>query len=152
MIMLILKHAYNKANSIVMHCSSGWGLASQTQYATDSGLVLGHPHPGAQGWLRVPHRELDPALSTPSEPYLMHRRLQLLRPKEIVPVETGIWPTSMVWHAGQQLRVVVRGHYVETRGLDWWESFKYESLDRGTCIIHTGGKYDSHLLAPIIRA
>jgi uncharacterized protein len=113
-------------------------------------LLLRCPHPGAQGWLRVSHRELDPARSAPSEPYLMHRRMQLLRPKEIVPVEIGIWPTSMIWHAGQQLRVIVSGHYIETRGADWWESFKYESLDCGTCIIHTGGKYDSHLLVPTI--
>jgi uncharacterized protein len=113
-------------------------------------LVLGHPHPGAQGWLRVSHRELAPARSTPSEPYMTHRRLQLLRPKEIVPVEIGIWPTSMLWHAGQQLRVIVTGHYMETRGPDWWESFHYETLGRGTCVIHTGGKYDAHLLVPKI--
>jgi predicted acyl esterase len=113
-------------------------------------LILRCPHPGAQGWLRVSHRELDPQRSTPSEPYLTHRRLQLLRPKEIVPVEIGIWPTSMLWHLGQQLRVIVSGHYIETRGPDWWESFRYESLDRGTCIIHTGGRYDSHLLVPSI--
>jgi predicted acyl esterase len=112
--------------------------------------ILRCPHPGAQGWLRVSHRELDPACSTPSEPYLTHRRIQLLLPKEIVPVEIGIWPTSMVWHPGQQLRVIVTGHYMETRGPDWWESFRYESLDRGTCIIHTGGRYDSHLLVPRI--
>lgn len=113
-------------------------------------LVLGHPHPGAQGWLRVSHRELDPVRSTPSEPYLTHRRLQPLRSKEIVPVEIGVWPTSMVWHPGQQLRVVVSSHFINTRGPEWWEKFRYESLSRGTCIIHTGGKYDSHLLVPRI--
>jgi predicted acyl esterase len=113
-------------------------------------FVMGHPHPGAQGWLRVSHRELDPARSTPSEPFLTHRREQLLRPKEIVPVEIGIWPTNMLWHAGQELRVVVAGHYMETRGADWWEGFKYEELGKGDTVIHTGGKYDSHLLVPSI--
>jgi len=113
-------------------------------------MILGHPHPGAQGWLRVSHRELDPARSTPSEPFLTHRHLQLLRPKEIVPVEIGIWPTSMVWHPGQQLRVVVTGHFLNTRGPDWWEDFKYETKNRGKHIIYTGGKYDAHLLVPKI--
>ena len=32
----------------------------------------------------------------------------------------------------------------------WFEGFKYETLGRGTCIIHTGGKYDSPLLIPRI--
>ena len=113
-------------------------------------LILGHPHPGAQGWLRVSHRELDPAKSTPSEPFLTHRRLQPLRPKEIVPVEIGIWPTGMLWHAGQQLRVIVSGHFMNTRGSDWWEKWQYETKNRGNHVIYTGGKYDSHLLVPRI--
>ncbi len=111
-------------------------------------MILGHPHPGAQGWLRVSHRELDPARSTASEPYLTHRRLQPLRAGEIVPVEIGIWPTGMVWRPGQQLRVVVAGHFM--REPTWFEPFKYETISRGTCIIHAGGKYDSHLLVPSI--
>ena len=110
--------------------------------------ILGQPHPGAQGWLRVSHRELDPARSTPSEPSLPHRRLQLLRPKEIVPVEIGIVPTSFVWYAGQQLRVLVAGRFMRAPG--WFEPFKYEVTNRGDHIIHTGGKYDSHLLVPKI--
>ena len=117
-------------------------------------MVMGFPHPGAQGWLRVSHRELDPARSTTSEPYLTHRRQQFLRPKEIVPVEIGIWPTSMLWHAGQQLRLVVAGHFRRDQiGLDqrgWWETFRYEVHNRGDHVIHTGGKYDSHLLVPRI--
>jgi predicted acyl esterase len=113
-------------------------------------MVMGHPHPGAQGWLRVSHRELEAARSTPSEPFLTHRREQLLRPKEIVPVEIGIWPINFLWHAGQQLRVVVAGHYMETRGPDWWEGFQYQELGKGSTVIHTGGKYDSHLLVPSI--
>jgi len=112
--------------------------------------VLGFDHPGAQGWLRVSHRELDPARSTPSEPFLLHRRQQFLKPKEIVPVEIGIWPTSMFWHAGQQLRLVVSGHFRREMPPSWWETFNYEVRNRGEHIIHTGGKYDSHLLVPKI--
>jgi len=111
-------------------------------------LVMRFPHPGAQGWLRVSHRELDPLKSTPSEPFLLHRRQQPLHPKEIVPVEIGIWPTSMVWHPGQQLRVVVTGHFQREPG--WHEGFKYESRNPGHHIIHTGGRFDSHLLVPRI--
>ena len=111
-------------------------------------LILNHEHPGAQGWLRVSHRELDPKRSTPAEPYHPHTRQQMLKPKEIVPVEIGIVPTGMRWHAGQQLRVVVGGHFM--REPTWFEKFKYESRSPGTHIIHTGGQYDSHLLIPNI--
>lgn len=116
--------------------------------------VLGFPHPGAKGQLRVSHRERDEAWSTPSEPYLTHRCEQLLRPAEIVPVDIGIWPTSMLWHAGQQLRVVISNHTSS-----WMDSttlgggsilFRYELRNRGDHIIHTGGKFDSHLLVPFI--
>jgi uncharacterized protein len=115
-------------------------------------IVLGMPCAGARGMLRVSHRELDEARSTPSEPYHTHRREQLLKAKEIVPVEIGIWPMAMLWHAGQQLRVTVQGYNVS-----WLEGlhqgppiFKFETRNKGDHIIHTGGKYDSHLLVPVI--
>lgn len=111
-------------------------------------LILNHAHPGAQGWLRVSHRELDAARSTPAEPYHPHTRKQPLRAGEIVPIEIGIVPTSMRWHPGQQLRVIVSGHFM--REPTWFEKFRYESRSPGKHIIHTGGQYDSHLLVPNI--
>lgn len=111
-------------------------------------FVLGEPHPGAPGLLRVSHRELDEEKSTPYQPFHTHCREQLLKPKEIVPVEIEIWPTSMLWHTGQQLRVVVSGHYIRREG--WFEPFAWDLRNRGDHIIHTGGKYDSHLLVPVI--
>ena len=115
--------------------------------------VLVFPNPGVRGILRVSHRELDEKRSTPSEPYLVHRREQLLKTGEIVPVEIGIWPIGMIWHAGQKLRLVVQGH------ASWWMEdklfpkgpiFRYNMRNKGNHIIHTGGKYDSHLLVPKI--
>jgi predicted acyl esterase len=115
-------------------------------------LVMGRTFTGFPSWLRVSHRELDEARSTPAEPFLTHRREQLLSPKEIVPVEIGIGPISMLWHAGQQLRVVVQGY-----ASSWMDTLssgvpvlKYELRNRGDHIIHTGGKFDSHLLVPKI--
>ena len=103
----------------------------------------GQPHGGISGMLRVSHRELDEERSTPSEPYLKHRRQQLLKPNEIVPVEIPLWPLGMLWHAGQQLRVVVSDH-AQATGNGW------DLINRGEHMIHTGGKYDSHLLVPVI--
>lgn len=111
-------------------------------------LVLGEPHPGAPGLLRVSHRELDSEKSTEFQPVHTHRAEQLLKPHEIVPVDIEIWPTSKIWHAGQRLRLVVSGHYVRKPG--WFEPFQWETRNAGKHVIHTGGKYDSHLLVPEI--
>lgn len=113
-------------------------------------LVLGYPHPGASGLLRVSHRELDEVRSTPAEPFHPYRREQLLKLKEIVPVEIDIWPTSRFWHKGEQLRVAVSGHYTRAQG--WPEPFGWETRNRGQHIIHAGGKYDSYLLVPRVRS
>jgi len=50
---------------------------------------------------------LDETRSSPSEPYLAHCRQLLLSPGEIVPIDIPLWPLGFVWHAGEQLRVVV---------------------------------------------
>lgn len=113
-------------------------------------LVLGQPHPGAWGLLRVSHREVDPERSTEARPYLAHRRRLPLAEGEIVPVDVGIWPTSRFFHAGEELRVVVSGHYV--RDPNWFESFRWDTVNRGTHRLHTGGRFDSHLLVPCVPA
>ncbi|NLY39526.1 MAG: CocE/NonD family hydrolase [Firmicutes bacterium] len=117
-----------------------------------SPMVLGHPCPGAQGMLRVSHRELDEEKSTPYKPYLSHRQEQLLHDGEIVPVDIEIWPMGMIWHKGQQLRLTIQGF-----GKSWMDDllpgikmFNYHLRNRGDHIIHTGGKYESYLLVPKI--
>jgi uncharacterized protein len=111
-------------------------------------LVIGLPHPGANGLLRVSHRELDEALSTEAEPVQANTRDQRLTPGQIVPVDIPIWPTSRFFHAGERLRVVVSGHYVREPG--WFERFAWDTRNEGEHVIHTGGTYDSHLLVPEI--
>lgn len=106
------------------------------------------PNPGASGMLRVSHRELDEARSTPFEPVHTHRREQLLEPGQVVPVDIGIGPTSRLWHAGERLRVVVSGHPLQAPGLGSGDPF--ELRNRGEHVIHTGGTFDSHLLVPVI--
>ena len=54
----------------------------------------------------------------------------------------------MLWHAGQQLRVIVSGRYLREPG--WYEPFAWDLRNKGEHIIHTGGRYDSHLLVPVI--
>jgi uncharacterized protein len=106
--------------------------------------------PVALGWLRVSHRELDEAKSTPFQPVHKHTREIKLQTGEIVPVEIEIWPTSVLFEKGEKLRIIVQGsdiyHYPE----DVHSDGHTETVNRGEHVIYTGGKYDSHLLAPII--
>jgi hypothetical protein len=111
--------------------------------------VLGRDHPGAWGKMRVSRRELIPEKSTDYHPVQAHIREQKLSPAEIVPVDIAIWPSSKIWHKGQQLRIQIAGYYV--RDMDeWFEPLTWETDNKGDHIIHTGGKYDSFLLAPVI--
>lgn len=103
---------------------------------------------GPNGRLRVSHRQLDPQRSTPAQPYLIHTHEERLSPGQIVPVDIPIWPTGMLCHGGEGLRVVVAGYNL--KGPMFPGMPLAPTRNTGEHIIHTGGKYDSHLLVPVI--
>jgi predicted acyl esterase len=96
-----------------------------------------------RGILKVSHRKLDPALSTPYRPYHTHDEEQLLDPGEIVPIEVEIWATSMVFQRGHRIRLDVQPH----DGEHYFSSYK-----RGTNTVYVGGDRASYVLLPIIPA
>ncbi len=110
-------------------------------------LVMGHQFPGALGRLRVSLRETDPKKSDIFQPYFPYNNPQKLKPGEIVPVEIEVWPQSKIFHAGEQLRVEITGRYER---IGWIEPFAFDTDNKGHHVIHTGGKYDSYLLVPVI--
>ena len=110
--------------------------------------VLEEPHPGAWGKMRVSRRELDEKLSTKFQPVQAHQKEEKLSPGEIVPVDIEIVPHSRFWHKGQQLRVLVSGHYI--RDENWFEPLTWDADNKGKHVIHSGGKYDSYLQIPVI--
>jgi len=117
--------------------------------------VIDFPNPGARGTIRVSHREVDPTdAASFYDPFLTHRREQLLQPGEIVEVEFGIWPLGMKWHEGQQLRLSIQGF-----ALPWMEDamvsggepiFVWDTRNAGSHVVHTGGRFDSYLQIPKI--
>ena len=109
--------------------------------------VMGKPHPGAPGKLRVSLRELDEEKSSDFQPCQSYKKSQKLRPGEIVPIDIEIWPTSRIWHAGEQLRVEIMGRYER---IDWFEPFDFDTVNSGNHVIHTGGRFDSFLQIPVI--
>ncbi|MDN5664436.1 MAG: CocE/NonD family hydrolase [Staphylococcus equorum] len=107
----------------------------------------------ATGWLRVSHRELDNAKSTPLQPWHPHESERKLNGDEIVPVEIEILPSGTLFKKGESIQVVVKASEVvkgnSTPGL----KTRYEhdeTVNQGTHNIYTGGDYDSHLLVPVI--
>jgi len=110
--------------------------------------------PVALGWLRASHRALDAERSTPSQPVHLHDREESLTPGEAVPVDIEIWPSSTLFRAGESLRVLVKGQDIYTSIPQPGPAMMrhQETRNAGRHIIRTGGKYDSHLLAPVIPA
>ena len=101
------------------------------------------------GWLRASHRELDPARTTPHQPWHTHARLLPLADGEIVPLDIEIWPTGVSFHAGETLKLIVQGYEI----LNFIYRYRHdETVNAGHHVLHTGGPYDSHLLVPVIPA
>jgi predicted acyl esterase len=103
----------------------------------------------AYGWLRVSHRKLDPARSTPYRPYLSHDEIQKTKPDEIVPVEVEIWPACIVLEPGQRLELEIAAQD-DPRLAPFTHTDKDDRIQTGRVTVHTGGPYDSHLLLPRI--
>lgn len=106
--------------------------------------------PVALGWLRASHRELDAARSTAYQPVLAHRRELKLREGEIVPLEIEIWPSGTRFEPGERLRLVVQGSDINKYPKPLVHARHETTVNRGMHRIYTGGRYDSHLLVPVI--
>ncbi|MDQ6878240.1 MAG: CocE/NonD family hydrolase [Candidatus Dormibacteraeota bacterium] len=106
--------------------------------------------PVALGWLRVSHRELDEKRSTPEQPWQAHHREVRLQPGQVVPVEIEIWPSGTRFAQGEQLRLLVQAADVQQYPPGVVSMAHSVTRNVGAHVIHTGGKYDSHLLVPVI--
>jgi predicted acyl esterase len=107
----------------------------------------GQQVPVAKGWLRVSHRELDPALSLPYRPYHKHQRRLYLQPGEIVQVQVEIWPTSMVFRKGHRLRLDIQPR--DGVGSVHYTHY-HADYNTGTNTVYAGGDRASYLLLPVI--
>jgi hypothetical protein len=106
--------------------------------------------PVALGWLRASHRELDEARSTPHQPVHLHAREQKLVPGQIVPVDIEIWPTSILFEKGEKLRLIVQGSDIYWYPTEGHTNGHLDTVNKGDHVIHTGGRYESFLLAPVV--
>ncbi|MGL5930673.1 MAG: CocE/NonD family hydrolase C-terminal non-catalytic domain-containing protein [Dermatophilaceae bacterium] len=116
--------------------------------------------PISQGWLRLSHRELDAARSTPGRPVHQHRSPRPVRPGEVYPVDVEVWPTSVVLPKGYTLALTVGGaDFARGEGGPMSGSGPFlhtDPQDRpaevfgGRTTIHTGAATPSSLLLPVV--
>jgi predicted acyl esterase len=104
----------------------------------------------ALGWLRASHRELDPVRSTEYQPVLRHQRELKLAEEEAVPLEIEIWPSGTRFEAGESLRVLIQGSDIYSHPRPCVQDLHEDTVNKGTHVIHAGGRYDSHLLVPVV--
>ncbi|OTO72789.1 MULTISPECIES: CocE/NonD family hydrolase [unclassified Enterococcus] len=106
----------------------------------------------AHGWLRASHRELDLEKSTIYQPVLKHTNLAKLEKGEVVPVEIEIWPSSIKLNRGESLELVIKGsEIVQEEVVGVARGYAHtDTVNKGRHSLYAGGKYDSHLLLPII--
>ncbi|KAF7125709.1 hypothetical protein CNMCM5793_002002 [Aspergillus hiratsukae] len=106
---------------------------------------------GSQGFLRASHRiSRDEKKLSPDgqEIFYTHDRAEKIAPGTVVPLDITIWPMGMVFQAGEGIMLRVSGHSMN--GLFFSIAEEPEDANVGEHVIHTGGKYDSHLIVPVI--
>ncbi|MGY1650267.1 CocE/NonD family hydrolase [Geodermatophilus sp. SYSU D01119] len=106
--------------------------------------------PVANGWLRASHRELDPERSTDHMPALAHRRALPLTPGEPARLDIEVWPSGTRFEAGERLLLVVQGSDVMRYPEHLTFARHRQTVNRGRQVVHTGGRFDSHLLVPVL--
>ena len=106
--------------------------------------------PVAFGYLRVSRREIDEAKSTDFQPYHSHQRDLLLEPGQVVPVDIEILPTACRFRPGDRLQINISGRDYEKYPPMIPVARHGETVNKGTHVVHFGGKYDSFLQLPTL--
>ncbi|MGI5176264.1 CocE/NonD family hydrolase [Dactylosporangium sp. CA-152071] len=102
---------------------------------------------GSDGRLRVSLRHLDETLSTGDVPVHTFDRVEKLTPGEIVDVEIDLLPIGLLFHPGEQLRLVISGRNL--LGPMMPRLVEYTPANSGRHVIHTGGAHASYLQLPV---
>jgi predicted acyl esterase len=105
----------------------------------------------ASGRLRVAMRELDDERSSPHQPDHTFRTVQRLAPADVVQVSIPLSSSATVFRAGESLRLLVAGRYLEPRN-PFFGHFPahYESSRAGTATLHWSAERPSGLEIPVI--
>ncbi|MBI3917673.1 MAG: CocE/NonD family hydrolase [Betaproteobacteria bacterium] len=100
-----------------------------------------------KGWLRASQRELDAGKSRPHQPYQKHLRREVLEPGRSYEYAIEIRETSNVFLPGHRIALDIKGQDTTAEDPIWVHTC---NAIRTRHIVQFGGKFDSHLLLPVI--
>ncbi|WP_422678125.1 CocE/NonD family hydrolase C-terminal non-catalytic domain-containing protein [Blastococcus brunescens] len=93
---------------------------------------------------------MDEERSTEYLPVLAHQRELPVRPDEVVRLDIEVLPSGTRFEAGERLLLVVQGSDVMRYPKPLTYARHEDTVNRGTHRVHTGGRYGSHLLVPVL--
>ena len=104
-----------------------------------------------KGWQKASLRVIDKDASLPWEAYHTFDKIELLEPKQIVCLEVNLLPSGTLFQKGEILRLNIQGHWLFKKSKLYSQIGDYEPSPSGKTKIHSGGKYNSHLLIPVLE-
>lgn len=105
----------------------------------------------ATGWQSISMRALDKGQSRSFAPVPTCTEREPVEGGQIVPVDIALGPSSTLFHAGEQLRLVVAGRWLSPRNpITGQFPASYRTVKRGTCVLHWGPDHPAHLLLPVV--
>jgi predicted acyl esterase len=120
--------------------------------AEEAAAINTNKYLGPTGILRASRRALNTKLSKPHWPVHSHLQSdeQKITPGQIVRLEIGIWPTGMVFEAGEKLVLKVAGHHMALAEFEPLRG-KFVAGNRGMHFLHVGEQYESCVEIPLVE-
>ncbi|KAL0940498.1 x-pro dipeptidyl-peptidase c-terminal non-catalytic domain-containing protein [Colletotrichum truncatum] len=98
---------------------------------------------GPEGILRASHRHQSAELATKSWRPLSHKYIQKVKPGDVVRLEIQLWPTGIVFEAGEKLVLKISGEKIGIAALPTLA--KAPNPNKGKHVLHVGGQFEGHL-------
>ena len=103
------------------------------------------------GWMKLSHRDPDPALSRPFAPVNRDDERRPLGPDEVAEVELALGPSATFFRAGEEVRLVLGGRWMNPRNPITGQFLAaYEPSPECNVRVHCGGEPPPQLLVPAI--
>jgi predicted acyl esterase len=98
---------------------------------------------GPNGMLRASKRHVHRALQARTWETLSHQGEEKVKPGEVVRLRVQLWPTGIVFEAGEQLVLKISGREMGLRALP--QSPEPSNMNKGKHVLHFGGSYENYL-------
>ena len=164
---LVFEHRFDEATDIIGHSQATLYMSAPSADDMDvfvgifkrntSGVIVPFAYyaqfedgPVALGWLRASHREIDPTQSTSFLPVLAHQRSLPLEKDKPTRLTIEILPSGTRFESGESLVLVVQGTDIKRYPKPLVYSRHQSDTNRGTQLLHTGGRYPSRIVIPVV--